>query len=620
MVAPRPEYPRPQYVRDEWMNLNGVWAFDFDDKNVGMAHGWYSKHDYSRVIKVPFAFESDLSGIGDHSFHDIVWYEREFDVPQHWENKRIILHFGAVDYRAQMWINGQFVLTHEGGNTPFNADITAYLNGPDGAPNRVTVRVEDNAEDMAQPRGKQFWEENSRWIFYTRTTGIWQSVWLEPVERSYIERVKFTPDIDAGEVSVEYFINNYQPHFCLDIEVHYQGQRVAVDSSEVEKLPHKATRTIKLHDFDGSKQWSPEHPNLYDIVLRLTDGPNVVDHVKSYFGMRKISTENGLVHLNNAPYYMKLVLDQGYWPESLLTPPSDDALKFDIEVTKQMGFNGVRKHQKVEDPRYLYWADHMGLLVWGEMANAHSFTEASIRRLTAEWPAVIERDYNHPCIVAWVPMNESWGVPRMTSDPRQPQFTLSLYHLTHALDSTRLVISDDGWEHTKSDLCTIHDYDNATVKLQARYASRETAINSQPADRHIYVPGFEHGGEPIVVSEFGGIGCQMDATCGWGYTTANSTMQFAEAYYTVISDLMSLPLVHGYCYTQLCDVEQEINGLLTYDRKPKLPIEFIRAVNDGKTYAEALILMPTATTPAAPDHMPMKPLTADMIVDPLTGK
>ncbi|TMW71385.1 glycoside hydrolase family 2 protein [Alteribacter natronophilus] len=580
MSIPRSEYPRPQFVREEWMNLNGKWEFDFDDQDEGLENRWYESHQFSREINVPFCYESELSGINEQDFHDRVWYKRTFTVPEKWNGQRIMLHFGAVDYQAQVWVNGTYVTSHEGGHCPFHADVTRELVRGD---NEVVVRVEDAVKDLDQPRGKQYWKERSEGIFYTRTTGIWQTVWLEPVSVSHVKKVKLTPDVDKDEITIDYTVNGSKPGQQLEVEISFKGERVAVDSLTLNG--NRGTRSISLQDFhvhDEGRLWSPEHPNLYDVVFRLKDHGQVMDKVESYFGMRKISIENGIVMLNNRPYYMKLVLDQGYFPAGLLTPPSDDEIRKDVELTKEMGFNGARKHQKIEDPRYLYWADRLGLLVWGEMANAYTYSDEAVRRMTAEWQEAVERDYNHPSIVAWVPVNESWGVPKLLADKRQQDHTLGMYYLTKSLDSTRLVMSNDGWEHTKSDLCTIHDYESDKEVLKERYISVDTIMESTPGHRLIYVPGYGYQGEPVQVTEFGGIAYKKSEWEGWGYSGATDDEDFARRYYDVVSAMLESPLVQGFCYTQLTDVEQEINGLLTYDRKPKIALETIRLINEGQ--------------------------------------
>jgi beta-galactosidase/beta-glucuronidase len=576
--TPRPEYPRPQFERSQWLNLNGTWQFDFDDANIGLREHWFEKAPLNQTITVPFAYQSRLSGIEKAEFHDIVWYQREFDVPEEWLGKRLLLHFGAVDYRAWVWINGAFVTYHEGGHTPFSTEITHLAQAKN---NRVVVRVEDFSTDLEQPRGKQFWREKSESIFYTRTTGIWQTVWLEPVADVYLNTLKLTPDIDAGTLLVECTLDGVPSgQMKVDVGVTFAGEPVMTATLSPE--PGRRVLSTTLSVGDTPHLWSPENPALYDLQVQVKQDEVLLDEVRSYFGMRKIDVQDGQIRLNNQPYYMRLVLDQGYHPDGLLTFPSDDALKQDAEMTKAMGFNGVRKHQKVEEPRYLYWADHLGLLVWGEMANCYVYSALAVERITAEWQEAVERDYNHPCIVAWVPLNESWGVPNLKSDPRQAQHLLTLYHLTKSLDSTRPVISNDGWEHAKSDFCTIHDYTIDGEKLSQRYSRVENALQFRPDNRPIYVPDFERENQPVLVSEFGGIAYRRSEWEGWGYATADDQNEFIRSYREVVSAVLNSPLVQGFCYTQLTDVEQEINGLLTYDRRPKVDPAIIREINTAR--------------------------------------
>jgi beta-galactosidase/beta-glucuronidase len=586
---PRPEYPRPQFRRPDWTNLNGEWAFAFDDEDAGLAQSWHrvSAEDlrsgsfpFDRRITVPFCYQSELSGIGDTSFHDAVWYARTFGLPPGTENRRLLLHFGAVDYRASVWINGAQVASHEGGHTPFYADVTPVLREE----NVVVVRAEDPSRDVTIPRGKQYWKEESEGIFYTRTTGIWQTVWLEPVNDRRIASLRLTPDVDAARVDIEVAVEGFEPGFSLRLVVALGGEMVLDD--RVELRAPLAKRSLPLlargeepdtpHLSEWPALWSPEHPNLYDLGLELLDAEDrILDAVESYFGMRKIEARDGKVFLNDRPYYQRLVLDQGYFPEGLLTAPSDDDLRKDIELAREMGFNGARKHQKVEDPRWLYWADRLGFLVWGEMANAYQYSPDYVRRITGEWQEAVRRDYNHPCIVAWVPMNESWGVPELASDPRQVDHLLTMYHLTRSLDRSRLVVSNDGWEHALTDLCTIHDYGGAE-DLSRRYATPESSVSARPAKRPIYAPGHGYRGEPILISEFGGIAFSSEG--GWGYSTVSGVEEFLERYEALITALLQHETVQGFCYTQLADVEQEVNGLLTCDRKPKAEPARIRRI------------------------------------------
>jgi beta-galactosidase/beta-glucuronidase len=594
---PRPEYPRPQFRREGWTNLNGEWAFAFDDSDAGLADGWQSitpeelrtdGSPFDRQIVVPFCYQSKHSGIGETAFHDVVWYARTFDYPS-LGDERLLLHFGAVDYRATVWVNGGRVASHEGGHTPFSADVTHALTAGE---NVLVVRAEDPSRDVTIPRGKQYWKEKTEGIFYTRTTGIWQTVWLEPVNRSRIDTLRFTPDVDTASIDVEVSIEAIEREMSLRATVELDGEQVLEDtisvrSSLVERsLPllrrGEAPDTPHLADWPGPALWSPEHPTLYDLRLELLDPDGeVLDSVESYFGMRKIEVKDGKVLLNDRPLYQRLVLDQGYFPEGILTAPTDEDLRRDVELAKEMGFNGARKHQKVEDPRWLFWADTLGFLVWGEMANAYQYSTGYVRRMTAEWQEAVMRDYNHPCIVAWVPMNESWGVPDLASDRSQTEHLLALYHLTRSLDPTRPVVSNDGWEHAITDLCTIHDYRNAEA-LARSYTTPESAVAAEPANRPVYVPGYAYRGEPILITEFGGIAysAEVSGAEGWGYSIVADADEFLERYESIVEALLRSSSVQGFCYTQLTDVEQEINGLLTYDRNPKVDPARVREINE----------------------------------------
>lgn len=579
MEIPRSEYPRPQFVRNQWLCLNGPWQFAFDDDNRGLAEKWYTGAAFDQQILVPFTFQSPLSGIGTNDFHDVVWYQRTFDVPDSWEGKRVLLHFGAVDYRAWVWVNGTFAVFHEGGHTPFSVDITDLVQA---SGNTVVLRVEDVSTDVFQPRGKQYWMRDSAAIFYTRTTGIWQSVWLEPVSSTYVKSLKITPNLDARTVEFEYILGGDIPD-DIEVEASVTYRDAPVVSGTVR--PEAVVRSLSQIVTFGRDMavWSPEHPNLYDVAVTVRASGVVVDVFTSYFGMRKISVERGQVRLNNQPYTMKLVLDQGYHPEGILTFPTDDDYKQDIELTQRLGFNGARKHQKVEDPRYLYWADRMGLLVWGEMANAYAFSSEYVKRITSEWQEAVDRDYNHPCIVAWVPLNESWGVPDLTGDPKQISHLNEMYHLTRSLDQTRLVISNDGWEHATTDLLTIHDYESSGEVLTERYATLASTLAARPAKRDLYVRGVDHAGQPILLTEFGGVAYKKSAQEGWGYSTAGDEADFIDRLSAIMTAVYKSPVLQGFCYTQLTDVEQEINGLLTYDRQPKAPLETIARLISGRT-------------------------------------
>ena len=589
----RTEYPRPQFVRREWQCLNGSWEFAFDDENRAQAEHW--ELDSFRPeghIEVPFCFESKLSGIGDTSIHDHVFYKRNFTVPEEWKGRRVLLHFEAVDYSCRVFVNEKLCTEHTGGNAGFCADITDYLR--DGE-QTLAVAVYDPAQDETIPRGKQFWQEESADIWYTRTTGIWQSVWMEPVEQTHITRVKFTPDVDHDMVILEAEFSGCPSDMYLEAEIHFDGEQICCDRYLVNNKAvfRRAVHLSKDHIFYGMAHgmrrcWTPENPVLYDVNLRLFAGGELTDSVDSYFGMRKIHVKDGITYLNNNPYYFKLVLDQGYWRDGILTAPSDGDFVRDISLMKEMGFNGCRKHQKAEDARFLYHADQMGFLVWGEMASACLYTDTGVERYAKEWFEIIKRDYNHPCIVAWVPFNESWGVPNIDVNRRQQDQTMGMYYLIKSLDPTRLVVNNDGWEMTKSDICAIHNYAHGSTAepekqdfFRRTMQEKELLLSPTHAGRSVYAQGYAYGGEPILITECGGINFNSEEKDSWGYTSANSEADFLQQYEHVIHTILESDLIYGFCYTQLSDVEQETNGLLTYDRVPKCPPEKIKKINDS---------------------------------------
>lgn len=587
----RSEYPRPQFVRKDWQNLNGEWAFAFDDKDMGKRDQWFIKPEvFDKKIQVPFVYQTKLSGINSQEIHDIVWYQKQFNWTEN-PNKRCLLHFGAVDYQAEVYVNGLLAGTHTGGHTPFSLDISQLVKEND---NILTVRVQDFHDSEEIPRGKQFWKPESSSIWYTNTTGIWQTVWLEPVEEFFIKNVKFTPNIDNGTVDIAIKINKLAANQYIRYSISFKGELLVEDVIKV--ATQEIIRTVDIYDktifrsnFHGDGwTWSPRTPNLFDVELELEDQQKgILDHVSSYFGMRKVHTENGMVFLNNQPFYQKLVLDQGYWPDGLLTAPTDEDFKKDIQLAKDMGFNGCRKHQKIEDPRFLYWADQMGYIVWGECASTISYSPDAVTNLTNEWFEIIERDYNHPSIITWVPLNESWGVPEIHSNKQQQSFSQGIYYMLHALDRTRLVISNDGWEMTETDICAIHNYSHGQKNEINKYnhfrktlKNVEGLVHMPPGKWAIFAEEFEYKGQPILLTEFGGIGYKVNGQVGWGYTTVENDDQYLEDYKRIMDAIYDSEALWGYCYTQLTDVEQEINGILTYDRQPKVDLEKIKEINE----------------------------------------
>ena len=576
-------YPRPQLVRDQWQSLNGLWKFVFDDAKR-FSHPT-DPIPWSAEIKVPYPPESEASGIGDRGLHRCCWYERQFDLAP--GEGRVLLHFGAVDYRATVWLNGHLVAQHEGGHTPFTADITRALQA-DGR-QTVSLRAEDDPLDLAKPRGKQDWQAEPHSIWYPRTTGIWQSVWLEQVARTYIQKLRWTPYFDGFEIGCETFVTGDRQDEELTVEVTIMHREKLLADDHYKVIGGEAHRKISLSDpgIDDSRNellWSPERPTLLDVEVTLRAGDAVLDKVRSYTALRSAHVNRDRFMLNGRPYPLRMVLDQGYWPDTMMTAPSDSAIRRDVELAKEMGFNGVRKHQKIEDPRYLYWADKLGLLVWEEMPSAYRFSPLAITRLVHEWAEVIERDYSHPCIIVWVPFNESWGVPNLTSTQAHRNAVEALYHLTRTLDATRPVIGNDGWEASATDLLGIHDYDEDPQQLFMRYGvsqTQELFDRRRPGGRILTLDGYPHRGQPIVLTEFGGIAyAKCPDPCAprtWGYSTVSSDEEFFDRYRKLLKVVNETALFSGFCYTQFADTFQEANGLLCADRTPKLPLAQIRA-------------------------------------------
>lgn len=578
-------YPRPQLQRAQWTTLNGLWRFRYDD-----ARTLTTPQDVTRwpmQIRVPFPPESKASGIGDRGFHSTCWYERDFELLP--DNGRAILRFGAVDYAAKVWVNGCLAATHEGGHTPFSADITGMLNA--SGLQTVTVRVDDDPHDLTKPRGKQDWQLEPHAIWYPRTTGIWQTVWLERVARTYVEKIRWTPKVEGYALGFEARIGgDPSEHLSIEITLRHGGRLLARDRYQV--IDGEVDRFIALSDpgiddFRNELLWSPERPTLLDASIRLLRGDEVIDAFESYTALRSVNILRERFMLNGRPYLLRMVLDQGYWPDTLLAAPSDGALKRDVELAKAMGFNGVRKHQKIEDPRYLYWADRLGLLVWEEMPSCYRFTRSAIKRMVREWGEAIDRDYSHPCIIVWVPFNESWGVPELTSQGMQRHAVEALYHLTKTLDWNRPVIGNDGWESSATDIIGIHDYDANLEHIHQRYGAEiepaELFDRRRPGGRVLTLDGFPHRGQPIMLTEFGGIAFQTKAKAEpgvkhiWGYSQASTEEEFARLYEQLLDTVIHTALFSGFCYTQFADTFQEANGLLNADRTPKIPLERIAA-------------------------------------------
>ena len=578
-------YPRPQLQRDRWISLNGKWDFAFDPDAA-----WTDPNlvDWNATIVVPFSPETPASGLNETGFYRAVWYRRKFE-PRIWmPGEHLLLHFGAVDYCAKVWVNGTEVCWHEGGYTPFSADITGALR-TEGL-QEIIVRAEDDPSDLAKPRGKQDWKLEPHSIWYPRTTGIWQTVWLEPVPHSFIDVVRWTSNLERWEIGMEAHIRGaIGEELSLAVRLWVGDQVLAEDTYSV--VAGEVYRRIALSDpgvddYRNELLWSPSSPTIIDVELELRNQHgDVIDRAQSYTALRGIAIQGDRFILNGRPLILRLVLDQGYWPETGLTAPNDDALLRDVLLAKEMGFNGVRKHQKIENPRYLYWADRMGLLVWEEMPSAYRYTLKSIERVTREWMEVLERDSSHPCIVAWVPFNESWGVPDLPDSPAQRNYVQALYHLTKTLDATRPVIGNDGWESVATDIIGIHDYDDQPERIGKRYGLDEIEARlfkrERPGGRMLVVDGKVSTGQPIVLTEFGGIACSGTSKGTWGYSRADTQAELLERYRALMKTVRALPALAGFCYTQFSDTYQEANGLLFADRTPKAPLKEIALATTG---------------------------------------
>ena len=564
---PRPEYPRPQFTRADWMNLNGEWGFEVDASLSGEERNLFLGQPLARKIIVPFCPESDLSGIGEKDFMPAVWYRRDVELPAVWTaaGKRILLHFGACDYETTVWVNGRKVGMHRGGYTSFTFEITAQA-----APgkNVIVVRAVDDTRNKLQPTGKQSERLHSYSCLYTRTTGIWQTVWLEAVPATYLRAVKYFPNIDEGTITVHAKLDGPTKGYRLHAAVRAEDKEMGAADVAADGL---AIFTIKLAE---RHLWEPGAPYLYNVEFTLDQAGQAGDTVKSYFGLRSIVIDGKRVLINHKSVFQRLVLDQGFYPDGIYTAPSDDALRSDIELSMAMGFNGARLHEKVFEERFHYWADKLGYLTWGEYPNwgLDHANPLALERYLSEWLEALERDFDHPSIVGWCPFNE-------TNPQQNPELLRMIYRATKAVDWTRPVIDTSGYVHVETDIYDCHNYEQDAAKFAAAFEAFKTSDTIyQNFPRH-EVP---YQGQPYFCSEYGGIWWnpgQADALA-WGYgDRPRSEQQFLERYKALTETLLFNPNMFAFCYTQLTNVEQEVNGLYTCDRKAKFDPAIIRAIN-----------------------------------------
>ena len=575
MNIPRSEHPRPQMVRDGWVNLNGQWDFAFDFSKSGQERKFYEVGDFDRQITVPFCPESKLSGIGFTDFIPACWYRRKMNLTEAQTKGEVLLHFGAVDYKCVVYVNGKEAGTHKGGYSSFHINITTFVNPGE---NTLVVYAEDDVRSGKQPRGKQCAQYYSQGCDYTRTTGIWQTVWLEFVPKTYMKSYKVYPDLNNGAVDIVVKLVGAAEGKTIEARAVFKGK----------EMSNTTVKTNGEHTFirltlAETHPWDAGVPNLYDLSLSLQTDGKTLDKIDGYFGLRNLYIKDGAMYLNNRPLYQRLVLDQGFYPDGIYTAPTDDALKKDIELSMAVGFNGARLHERSFEERFLYHADHMGYLVWGEQGNwglDHTVPEA-LHYFLSEWLELVERDFNHPAIVGWCPFNETWDI----AGKKQYDETLYLVYLTtKATDPTRPVIDTSGNFHVQTDIYDIHDYDQDVESFAKKYKHlKKGEIHETFPDKQ------KHQGQPYFVSEYGGTWWGKGEN-GWGYGKSPlSEAEFAERYVGLTDVLLSSEGICAFCYTQLYDIEQEQNGLYTYERGLKFSketYEKIKQVNTKKAAIE----------------------------------
>ncbi|MDP4185143.1 MAG: glycoside hydrolase family 2 TIM barrel-domain containing protein [Bacteroidota bacterium] len=569
--VPRPEYPRPQFERDAWVNLNGTWTYAFDFGNSGKQRGFTNQQGFENKINVPFCPESKLSGVEYKDFINNMWYQRKIIIPASWGDKKVILHFGAVDYKAEVYIDGNFVGRHFGGTSSFEFEITSLV--ADGKEHNLVLFVNDELRSGKQAGGKQCYNYNSEGCSYTRTTGIWQTVWMEAVSPYGLKSSHVVTDLDQSQVVVTPSFYTESNNYSLRITVKDKGKAVA------QKTVKATNNTVCVLPVAKVKTWSPESPFLYDLTYEVIDqNKKVVDKVNSYFGMRKVHIEGNRVFLNNKPYYQRLVLDQGFYPDGIWTAPTDAALKHDIELSMQAGFNGARLHQKVFEERFHYWADKLGYLTWGEASSwgADVNNAEAGRNFITEWCENVVRDRNHPSIVTWTPFNETWG----PDNEQYPRLVTDIYHLTKGLDPTRPINDASGGTHVLTDIWSFHNYEGDPETLSKELTpdpNGKVWSNSTP------ITFTSYNGQPYLYDEFGGMRWtaedQANSSQSWGYgTPSKSKEEFYKRLEGLVDVILSKSHIWGYCYTQLTDVEQEQNGIYFYNRDAKFDMKRIKSI------------------------------------------
>ena len=575
--VPRPEHPRPDLCRENWLTLNGEWQFEIDKAADGESRGLTYGKDLNSKITVPFCPESKLSGLalGNTVKLKDVWYRRSFEVAPAMKGKRVRIHFGGVDYKTWVYINGQLAGTHVGESSAFSFEITKWLK--DG-PNEVVVKVLDDMWSGLQPSGKQS-PDQSQGCTYTRSTGIWQPVWLEAVGSTFVENISVVPDPDNSRVFITAKLNGADKELTLKAEAFIDGESAGTDAAAG---PWQNTLVVNLKT---KKLWAPGTPFLYDLKLSLYSGKTKLDELTSYFGLRSVAIDGRRILINGKPVFQRLILDQGFYPDGLWTAPTDEALKKDIEMCMACGYNGARLHQKVFEPRFLYWADKLGYLVWGESPNwGFNFKPDGYAAYVNEWTELLLRDRNHPSIVGWCAFNETNG--NAVADLQQ-----MMWNVTKAVDPTRPALETSGWTHTlpNPEVLDMHDYDGNALSLRERWLgnlSVTSVARSIPARYgSLKAQPTKDRGIPFMLSEIGGIGWATGG--GWGYGAGPKSLdEFYVRYKGTIDAMLDNPHMFGFCYTQLTDIEQEKNGLFYYDRKPKFDLKKLHEITSRQAAYE----------------------------------
>lgn len=592
-MIPRPEFPNPQFERKDWINLNGEWEFELDLSASGEDKEFFRREKLNDRITVPFCPESDLSGVGFKDFIPCVWYRKELEIPKEWKGKNILLHFGAVDYHAKLYVNGELACEHKGGYTHFYCDITKYLKEDN---NSVILCAYDDVRSNNQPAGKQSGKAYSFGCYYTRTTGIWQTVWMEAVGENHIKNFKIYPNVSSTSANIEISLSQYAAKGTLNVKAFFEGREVGETSAKI--YSNATNLTLNLRE---EHLWNVGAPNLYELVITYENEGEVYDTVYSYFGLREVALTRKGMYINGKFTYGRFVLDQGFYPDGIYTAPDEKALKKDIEDSMALGFNGARMHEKVFEPRYIYWADKLGYLTWGEQANwGLDITDpGQIQHFIPEWIEAVERDFNHPSIIGWCPFNETWN---FRGKEQANSVIKDTYLITKALDKTRPCIDTSGNYHTITDIYDYHDYMQDPDVLREQYKKlddgevidqvRRNEIKNNPNAR----PRQSWKGEPLFCSEYGGIKWDMDALVdgvdkeqkiSWGYGDGPKTEEeFISRYEGLLDALLEREEISMFCYTQLYDVEQERNGLMTYDRKMKFDPKLIHKITKKKAKCE----------------------------------